>query len=129
MTPPVLAHPISVILAGLDALAVPRTRSTLSTTAPLTPASRRTIELTTEARLADVEQRRAPPTPDLDDSFVHRSGGQELDGDADLRENGLVDRTLHRRARHRELGRQPGLSLFPPPYSLRSPTPIREFSA
>lgn len=84
--------------------------------------------MTTEAGSVHVEHRLAPTAPDLLGCVVHRSGGEELDGDAELRENDLVDRTLYRRARHRELGGPPGLSFFPPPYSLRSRNEIREFS-
>lgn len=115
-TSAILAVAIPVVLAGLHALAVLRARTPAATTAPLVAARTRAVGVAAEAGLVHVEECPAPTAPDLLGCVVHRSGGEELDGDAELRENDLVDRTLHRRARHRGLGRQPGPSLFPPPH-------------
>jgi hypothetical protein len=103
---------ITVVFAGLVALAIPRSRVADSTTIALSPTVGRTEDLTTETGTADVEERVAPPTSDLFCCVVHVSGGEELDGIAELRENDLVDRTLLRRGRHRGLGVQPGPSFF-----------------
>ena len=108
---PVLAVAGTVVLAGLaslNALAVASTRGAHSTSTSLSPAGRRTIDLTTETGLADVEHLVTPTASDLLGRFFHHSGGEELDGIAELRENDPVDRTLLRRGDTGGSGCNPG---------------------
>lgn len=107
----VLAVAVAVVLAGLaglDALAVAGTRGAHPTSISLCPAGWRTVDLTTETGLADVEHLATPAASDLLGRFFHYSGGEELDGTAELRENDPVDRTLLRRGDTGGSGCNPG---------------------
>jgi hypothetical protein len=86
---------VAVVLAPLDAERMAEAHDAQRDNAGLTSTVLRAIDLTTEARPAEVEHLRALAAPDLDcDLFAHHLGGEELDDATELRENDLVDRTL-----------------------------------